>query len=142
MLPQVPIDRFIVDFGDPKNKIAIECGGARWHSLARDEPRDQELASLGWLVFRLPGTELFAGEGGLAKVRKNFYDDEELVQVEIDKWAQGNPAGFFHVLLGVFYGRRLECSLGAAFRTLASHCLVPETLQKRLETSSSSFGNR
>jgi very-short-patch-repair endonuclease len=134
MLPQVPIDRFIVDFGDPAAKIAIECDGARWHSLARDGPRDQALASLGWLVFRLSGRELYPGETELGEIREQFYDSPERLAAEIEEWVSGTAAGFFHVLQSVFYRRStLACADGTAFRTLSAHCLVPKALENALQ---------
>jgi hypothetical protein len=53
--PQLPVDRFFVDFGNPIAKVALECDGAQWHDEARDARRDAVLHELGWKVWRAPG---------------------------------------------------------------------------------------
>lgn len=54
--PQYPVDRFFVDFANPKEKVAIECDGAAFHTdKAKDVARDAILADLGWRVYRAPG---------------------------------------------------------------------------------------
>lgn len=56
MYPQFPVGRFFVDFGNPAVKVAIECDGERWHlDNAKDAKRDEELAVLGWRVYRITG---------------------------------------------------------------------------------------
>ena len=57
-LPQFPVGRFFVDFGDPGRKIAIEADGKQFHEAGRDQARDDELFSAhGWRVFRVSGAE-------------------------------------------------------------------------------------
>jgi hypothetical protein len=53
--PQLPVDRFFVDFGNPIAKVALECDGAQWHDEAKDARRDAILHELGWKVWRAPG---------------------------------------------------------------------------------------
>lgn len=58
MYPQFPVGRFFVDFGNPAAKVAIECDGERWHlDKAKDARRDEELAALGWRVYRITGRD-------------------------------------------------------------------------------------
>lgn len=75
--PQYPVGNYIVDFGNPKLKIAIECDGAQWHTdKDKDNKRDYELYKLGWMVFRISGSDC-------TKICENysdryeFFDDEE-----------------------------------------------------------------
>lgn len=57
-LPQFPVGRFFVDFGDPARNIAIEADGKQFHDADRDRARDSELfSSHGWRVFRVSGAE-------------------------------------------------------------------------------------
>lgn len=57
-LPQFPVGRLFVDFGDPGRKIAIEADGKQFHEAGRDQARDDELFSAhGWRVFRVSGAE-------------------------------------------------------------------------------------
>lgn len=54
--PQYPVCRFFVDFANPVAKVAIECDGAAFHTdKAKDQRRDDELARMGWKVYRVPG---------------------------------------------------------------------------------------
>lgn len=54
--PQYPVGRFFVDFGNPAAKVAIECDGERWHlDKQKDARRDQEMADMGWRVYRITG---------------------------------------------------------------------------------------
>lgn len=54
--PQWPAGRFFLDFANPKAKVAIECDGAEFHKdWQKDKRRDEELASMGWVVYRIPG---------------------------------------------------------------------------------------
>lgn len=54
--PQLPVDRFFVDFGNPVVKVALECDGKQWHDPLKDAERDRRLTSLGWVVLRAPGS--------------------------------------------------------------------------------------
>jgi very-short-patch-repair endonuclease len=54
--PQYPVGRFFVDFANPVARVAIECDGAAFHmDKAKDQRRDEELAGMGWKVYRVPG---------------------------------------------------------------------------------------
>lgn len=54
--PQYPVGRFFVDFANPVARVAIECDGYAYHlDHAKDRARDEELATLGWVVYRVPG---------------------------------------------------------------------------------------
>lgn len=54
--PQYPVGRFFVDFGNPVAKVAIECDGYEYHlDKGKDRDRDDELAALGWRVYRISG---------------------------------------------------------------------------------------
>jgi len=55
MWPQFPVGKFVVDFGNPILRIAIECDGKEFHNVERDFWRDQDLKQLGWTVFRAEG---------------------------------------------------------------------------------------
>src|SRR4051812_41571914 len=52
--PQYAIDHYTVDFALPNEKIVIECDGIYWHSLPRQQARDQHknawLERGGWIV--------------------------------------------------------------------------------------------
>lgn len=52
--PQYPVDRYFVDFADPKKKIVIECDG-KHHTREKDRPREDVITGLGWTIYRIPG---------------------------------------------------------------------------------------
>lgn len=54
--PQFPVGRFFVDFGNPVSRVAIECDGKGYHDANRDRERDEDLARLGWRVYRMSGS--------------------------------------------------------------------------------------
>jgi very-short-patch-repair endonuclease len=60
LYPQYPVGRFFVDFGNPVDRVAIECDGERWHTdRERDAARQVEIQSMGWAVYRISGTDCF-----------------------------------------------------------------------------------
>lgn len=58
MLPQYPVGKYFVDFGDPGKRIAIEADGKEYHDRNKDRARDWALClEHGWTVFRVSGSE-------------------------------------------------------------------------------------
>ena len=56
---QFPIDRYFADFVLPKYKIVIEVDGNYWHQdKLKDDQRQKEIESLGWMVIRFDEDEL------------------------------------------------------------------------------------
>jgi very-short-patch-repair endonuclease len=61
--PQFPVGKYMVDFGDPVRRIAIECDGKEFHQdYKKDARRDAEIESLGWSVHRISGRSCFEDE--------------------------------------------------------------------------------
>lgn len=61
MYPQFPVGRYFVDFGNPQQRVAIECDGAEFHAdLAKDDDRTWQLHLRGWKTYRFTGSECFA----------------------------------------------------------------------------------
>lgn len=74
MFPQYPIGRFFVDFGDPCQRIAIECDGKAFHDEAKDRKRDAALLDQGWTVYRFSGSALWKGEDRPGSAKAGFLD--------------------------------------------------------------------
>lgn len=56
--PQFPVDRFFVDFGNPRARVAIECDGEAFHQdHERDLARQRIIEGHGWTVYRITGRE-------------------------------------------------------------------------------------
>lgn len=59
-LPQYPVGRFFIDFGDPERRLGIEVDGRQFHDIERDRMRDQQLWNEhGWKVYRISGAEAY-----------------------------------------------------------------------------------
>lgn len=68
LYPQYPVDKYFVDFGNPKYKVAIECDGKEWHQdKDKDAKRDKILLEQGWHIFRIDGA-------GCYKVCEEYHD--------------------------------------------------------------------
>lgn len=59
MWPQLPVDKFFVDFGNPIKKVALECDGREFHDAKKDAERDAVLLSKGWRVLRVTGSQCY-----------------------------------------------------------------------------------
>lgn len=61
---QFEIGEFHVDFAFPQKKIAVEIEGHSFHSSKEqrifDAKREREIQSLGWIVYRFTGSEIFS----------------------------------------------------------------------------------
>lgn len=56
LLPQYPIKKYFVDFGDPIKKIAIEVDGEKFHlDKKKDAKRQNEIEHEGWSFYRIKG---------------------------------------------------------------------------------------
>lgn len=121
MLPQVPVLKYFIDFGDPVKKIGIECDGKAWHDPIKDKKRDKQLSEVGWKIFRIPGHvckriltdpwELDKDDphfdkkvhawftntstGVVYSIRQAYYKDE------LSKWAE-NHYDSFHMALDLY----------------------------------------
>lgn len=51
---------YVLDFAFPKEKIAVECDGERWHlkNNRHDQRRDKVLERRGWIILRFTGKEI------------------------------------------------------------------------------------
>jgi len=57
-VPQYPVGPYTLDFALPTCRIGIEADGRDFHSMSRDEARDEKLwREYGWRVFRVSGAE-------------------------------------------------------------------------------------
>jgi len=63
IIPQYPILRYRADFAIPEERIVIEIDGHNYHSskkkVAADNKRDRHMLSLGWIVIRFSGSEVY-----------------------------------------------------------------------------------
>ncbi|WP_367186997.1 endonuclease domain-containing protein [Roseibium sp.] len=58
---QMPIDRYIVDFAAPSQRLIVEVDGSQHAGvlgLKRDDERDRYLRAMGWTVLRFWNSEV------------------------------------------------------------------------------------
>jgi len=56
--PQYPVGKYFLDFGNPIVKVGIECDGKQFHKdKEKDLQRDIELKELGWIIYRISGSD-------------------------------------------------------------------------------------
>jgi hypothetical protein len=61
LYPQVPVSRYFIDFANRVHRVGVELDGKLWHERERDTARDEDLARLGWRIFRIRGKNSFKG---------------------------------------------------------------------------------
>lgn len=75
LYPQVPVDRYFIDFANPYYQIGLELDGAAFHDREVDTRRDRRLIEQGWKIFRVCGAETGPGHPAISE-REDM--DEEL----------------------------------------------------------------
>jgi hypothetical protein len=79
MYPQYPVNKYFLDFGNPKAKVAIECDGAEWHlDKEKDAKRDLVLLEEGWIVYRMDGS-------GCNKMCEEYYELPDFEHYDTEK---------------------------------------------------------
>jgi len=117
MWPQYPVDRFFLDFADPKLRIAIECDGKEWHDPEKDADRDMELGELGWTVFRLSGADC------KRTIELDECADQEDSRSKHDSWRWMclTSEGLVEAIAVHYHGRKgYRCTREDAIRVLES----------------------
>ncbi len=60
LLPQFPVKKYFLDFGDPIKKIAIEVDGKAFHlDKRKDDLRQKEIENEGWIFYRIQGGKTY-----------------------------------------------------------------------------------
>lgn len=81
LYPQYPAGKYMLDFGNPVNKIGLEIDGKKYHDKEKDLIRDTELKSMGWKIYRITGKEMYFVDSAFY----NSYDNYNLTEDEIEK---------------------------------------------------------
>ena len=109
MWPQYPVGRRFVDFADPKKRIAIECDGKDWHDEQSDYERDLELAEMGWIVFRIPGSACMRTLTSSFEEFDEYETENERKRItqEKQRWMRITSEGFIEAMSVFYYGRSM-----------------------------------
>lgn len=143
LYPQYPVDDYMLDFGDPLQRVAIECDGAAFHvDIERDRRRDVRLAEAGWHTFRVTGSEVLA-----RTAVTNFPGDifPDVPPWVCDKWLNRTAEGVIAAIGAVYYGRRSpHFTISEAVACLDRHRLASFTIKPGhqpcpIESSAMSF---
>ena len=97
MFPQLPVNKYFVDFGNPFLKIAVECDGKQWHDKQKDNKRDQELMSEGWTIYRIPGNVCKKVLPAPWEIDKEFMEGDEYMNAG-NKWFTETATGLVYAI--------------------------------------------
>lgn len=104
MLPQVPVLKYFIDFGDPEKKIGIECDGKQWHDPVKDKKRDDQLAAVGWKIFRISGhvcKRILTDPWELDR-------DDEIFNAKVNAWFTNTSTGVVYAIKQAYYRDELS----------------------------------
>lgn len=139
MLMQVPAGPYVMDFADPRERIAIEADGKGYHSTERDRRRDQWLwENEGYRVFRVTGAECFRVLPHVPEVeaqRGERLSPEERDAIATRFYGE-TSAGVVEAIRQVFYEKEYRIQFyDAVHRALHLHRLadfeIPEDQEAR-----------
>lgn len=128
LYPQYPVDRFFVDFGDPVKRIALECDGKAYHDEAKDYERDLQLAKLGWVVFRVTGSECHRAGVDISELVydysvNNIEADE--FEYKLYDWSMNTSDGVIYAINETYYRPKLSQKARKYFPdTLRAHSFM------------------
>lgn len=106
--PQLPIGKYFADFADPVKKIVIECDGKEFHSKEKDKARDAFMASNGWTVYRISGSDcnrILTAPWEEIYDRSIEMDSQEAINL-YDHWFHKTIDGLVMAIAMVHYDRR------------------------------------
>lgn len=63
LYPQYPVGPYMVDFGNPKARVAVECDGKHFHKdKEKDERRATAIRDIGWSIYRISGRSCYEND--------------------------------------------------------------------------------
>ncbi len=133
LYPQYPVGRYFIDFADPYLKIGVELDGAAYHSVEQDEPRDADLWSQGWRIFRIPGCDSLPSNSrpfnDMCSEEERNYPD--YAQQTAATWIQDKSEGFFWALKMFYYMREpfAQRHIDAIYKALSVRRLIEFPLE-------------
>jgi REase_MTES_1575 len=98
LYPQVPVSRYFIDFANPVHRVGVELDGELWHERERDTARDEDLARLGWRIFRIRGKDAFKGGFDLARLPESPAE----VRRQLRAWALETGDGVIRAVDAIF----------------------------------------
>lgn len=132
MYPQYPVDRYMLDFGNPFIKLGIELDGKGYHEKAKDIIRDTRLKEMGWTIVRITGSEM---------ERKDYADlvsDFDLYRQSVDDYYAALQHWFLRTGDGIIDAINIKYFKGVVYapdedwehriRTLAEDTIYRHTL--------------
>lgn len=119
MYPEYPACGYFIDFADPVKKIGVELDGKQYHNPKKDKARDLILSKSGWLIYRIPGREMFGSDiyqlsEQITELEDGWEEDYHRVEkLElITRWLEFSGEGVFHAIVSRHYERDIwPCSV-------------------------------
>lgn len=124
LYPQFPLFNYFIDFANPYLKIGIELDGKQWHDVEKDRERDEFLASVGWHIYRITGSEANRTID-LPQYPEDYDYDEERREAIYEDYFMNSCEGIIRAVDIVYFeGYNPLKSMDACYRTLNAHRLA------------------
>lgn len=124
LYPQFPLFNYFVDFANPYLKVGVELDGRDWHDAEKDRKRDEFLASVGWHIYRITGSEAHKIVEMPDSGEAYKYDDEEIGALR-EEFYMNTSEGVIAAIDQVYFnGDYPEVPLDLCIRTLDAHRLA------------------
>ncbi len=121
LYPQYPVDKFFVDFGNPFKKIAIECDGKEWHlDKKKDLKRDKRLSKLGWVVYRIDGSDCFRIVKDYSEL--GYKNEDETIDI-LSRFYESTIEGLVKAIAIFYFGHKTYNRFVNEYE-LAADCLI------------------
>jgi very-short-patch-repair endonuclease len=128
LYPQYPVGKYFIDFGNPHFKIALELDGKEFHKdFAKDRERDLALSDLGWITYRVSGTEMTRTN------HPEYLDLENFTYQELSHWLFSTGDGVIEAIKHIHFKKITvdHSSDEAPFREFIGLCEKSLDLHKK-----------
>lgn len=138
LYPQFPAFQWLIDFANPYLRVGLEIDGSQ-HKPDKDRERDEQLAGIGWRIFRVPASQVFASIPDFSEICESGLEGEER-ETAIKRWMLQSDDGVVHALERIVFSSIEPASeeedpeqdmiQELAYRTLDVHRLARFPIQK------------
>lgn len=124
LYPQFPLFNYFIDFANPYLKVGVELDGKQWHNADKDRVRDEFLASVGWHIYRITGSEAHKTVDIPHYPDEYDYDEQKLEEIYEDYFMNTSEGITRAIDIIYFQGHNPLDSPDVCYRTLNAHRLA------------------